>query len=981
MANYTRFQLRGDTKANWLSVNPILAKNEPAIETDTKRFKIGDGVSTYSQLSYGRNTGEYASLYNVTSLYPLPSGFYEHATAILAIPISERLKGLIITYVTASGVWYTERFIGTNVSGWTTVANWEKLPDAGDLAQLRSDLSKLLQKHSGLIDKMRYDNTIDSFVFDETAFLTQLIPIPSGVTSINWNYGGASNVKLIILDAQFQFIDYFSQFAGSSRTVNLPQNTSYIRAAFDWDVHSDNFTWSVTYGKNVILWDEGMLFMERNNIDEGINPFSAKVAKSKDVYANVFALAGLIPNVIVKNNPSTGKPYYDYDEQAFLTELIPLNGATSIHWYYHTQSLARLPFYDSDKRAIDSYGQVGGDREISVPSGAVFIRGAFDWRKHSTLKDWKITDNNGNVLWEEAMLSYEMLAAIKELKESMQDVDNYQLKLFNIPSAQNPTNNYRLNHAGKLDTWSGGVFKTSRLIPVKVGDVVTFTGASNGTSAPLVGFSTDSYGVENFVADLIPEGTYTIKVQFKKSVVITNDVVKYVASCGYINNGAFDFDVEVAPGTNVEDMIVMSSLHNYYPNAMSKAGGFVQKYLNGEDVNIVLLGDSITAVANQKQNTNLNKIPCFMEHQNWCYWLWKYLYKNDNIIYRRYDYQSFFSYTGDFTETSVNSIEPYNYNSSDENAAFQFDWNLANYEKTNIILPKDGSQCYQGIKIEVLSNGAATDGIVEYYNGTTWVEANGVVLSLRLSVDTDGTSTCRNMRHKFRRVGASGAVSIRVSKNGTEGKLLLWGVEQWNGQGVFISNAAWGGKATYELQSGHQTSLIGHRPDLVLFELTLVNNFGDRMYESNSKELMYNDFYDYIWGDRPDHTNTLSLKALSNNWVDWQVVLVVPHWRQQWVDGDNFKMTIEGTPVKYSALDCYNVVKGLIRAKNDLEYLNLGAEMKREAFQRGLTLEQSYNGITDETMDSIDCFTQDTVHLNNLGSKIYGKYIAPIFDI
>lgn len=43
MANYTRFQLRGDTKANWLSVNPILAKNEPAIETDTNRFKIGDG--------------------------------------------------------------------------------------------------------------------------------------------------------------------------------------------------------------------------------------------------------------------------------------------------------------------------------------------------------------------------------------------------------------------------------------------------------------------------------------------------------------------------------------------------------------------------------------------------------------------------------------------------------------------------------------------------------------------------------------------------------------------------------------------------------------------------------------------------------------------------------------------------------------------------------------------------------------------------
>ena len=141
MADYTRFQLRGDTKANWLSVNPILAKNEPAIETDTKRVKIGDGVSTYSQLSYGRNTGEYASVYNVTSLYPLPSGFYEHSTAILAIPSGERTLGLIITYETASGVWYTERFIGTDIANWGVAANWEKLPDAGDLAQLRSDLN------------------------------------------------------------------------------------------------------------------------------------------------------------------------------------------------------------------------------------------------------------------------------------------------------------------------------------------------------------------------------------------------------------------------------------------------------------------------------------------------------------------------------------------------------------------------------------------------------------------------------------------------------------------------------------------------------------------------------------------------------------------------------------------------------------------------------------------------------------------------
>ena len=33
--------LRGDTKANWESVNPILSAREMVIETDTNRTKIG----------------------------------------------------------------------------------------------------------------------------------------------------------------------------------------------------------------------------------------------------------------------------------------------------------------------------------------------------------------------------------------------------------------------------------------------------------------------------------------------------------------------------------------------------------------------------------------------------------------------------------------------------------------------------------------------------------------------------------------------------------------------------------------------------------------------------------------------------------------------------------------------------------------------------------------------------------------------------
>jgi len=45
-------QFRRDTAANWVSVNPILAEGEVGWETDTGAYKLGDGVSAWTALSY-----------------------------------------------------------------------------------------------------------------------------------------------------------------------------------------------------------------------------------------------------------------------------------------------------------------------------------------------------------------------------------------------------------------------------------------------------------------------------------------------------------------------------------------------------------------------------------------------------------------------------------------------------------------------------------------------------------------------------------------------------------------------------------------------------------------------------------------------------------------------------------------------------------------------------------------------------------------
>ena len=49
----SRLQQRRDTATNWTSNNPTLAAGEIGIETDTSKFKIGNGSTTWTSLVYG----------------------------------------------------------------------------------------------------------------------------------------------------------------------------------------------------------------------------------------------------------------------------------------------------------------------------------------------------------------------------------------------------------------------------------------------------------------------------------------------------------------------------------------------------------------------------------------------------------------------------------------------------------------------------------------------------------------------------------------------------------------------------------------------------------------------------------------------------------------------------------------------------------------------------------------------------------------
>jgi hypothetical protein len=52
-----QIQFRRGTASAWTSANPTLAEGEMGIETDTDQFKIGDGLTAWTSLSYGGIAG------------------------------------------------------------------------------------------------------------------------------------------------------------------------------------------------------------------------------------------------------------------------------------------------------------------------------------------------------------------------------------------------------------------------------------------------------------------------------------------------------------------------------------------------------------------------------------------------------------------------------------------------------------------------------------------------------------------------------------------------------------------------------------------------------------------------------------------------------------------------------------------------------------------------------------------------------------
>lgn len=131
MPRKTLIKHRRDTKANWKSVNPVLANGEPGLETDTNRTKIGDGVKTWTQLGYQNNPFYGAwqdsttqTIANTTTSYPIKLNTVDVANGISVVSDGTNLTRITFTHGGVYNLQWSGQFTNTNTSGAQDIVVW-----------------------------------------------------------------------------------------------------------------------------------------------------------------------------------------------------------------------------------------------------------------------------------------------------------------------------------------------------------------------------------------------------------------------------------------------------------------------------------------------------------------------------------------------------------------------------------------------------------------------------------------------------------------------------------------------------------------------------------------------------------------------------------------------------------------------------------------------------------------------------------------
>ena len=153
---------------NWKNADLYLTENRKEIRKN-KLYLLGSVIYAWNgaddELAEITGSGG-GNTINVTSAYPLETGYYTLATAIKAVEEKKRVRGCCITFEESQGKWRTKQFIGTNIDSWAQEASWEDFGGAGTIKSLTVNGRKQTADAEGnvslTIDNIDVDESLDA---------------------------------------------------------------------------------------------------------------------------------------------------------------------------------------------------------------------------------------------------------------------------------------------------------------------------------------------------------------------------------------------------------------------------------------------------------------------------------------------------------------------------------------------------------------------------------------------------------------------------------------------------------------------------------------------------------------------------------------------------------------------------------------------------------------------------------------------------
>lgn len=97
-----QIQLRRDTAANWTTANPTLAAGELGLETDTAKYKIGNGSTAWTSLSYSSLPSNAIDTNTINAKGDMLVGTADNTVGLLSVGTAGYV--LMVDSSTATGV-------------------------------------------------------------------------------------------------------------------------------------------------------------------------------------------------------------------------------------------------------------------------------------------------------------------------------------------------------------------------------------------------------------------------------------------------------------------------------------------------------------------------------------------------------------------------------------------------------------------------------------------------------------------------------------------------------------------------------------------------------------------------------------------------------------------------------------------------------------------------------------------------------------